>query len=65
MIDILIIILVALVLFAIVAYVLQHYVPLEPGLRNLIMLVLGVIFLIWIIMTLTGTGPGVPWRLSR
>lgn len=57
MIDILIMVLVALALFAIVAYVLQNYVPMDSGLRNVVMLILGIIFVIWILLMLTGHAP--------
>ena len=54
MIDILITILVVLIIFAVVAYVINNYIPLDPGLRQLVMLILGVILLIWILLMFTG-----------
>ena len=57
MIDILITLLVMLILFAVVAYILNTYVLLDPPLRQLIMLILGVIFVIWVLLALAGYAP--------
>lgn len=54
MIDIIVSLLLVLILFAIIAYVIQTYIPLDPPLRQLIMLVMGLLLLVWIILLLTG-----------
>jgi uncharacterized membrane protein len=66
MIDILISLLVFLILFAIISYVLTAFIPMDPRLRQLVMLVLGLIFLIWILLAVSGYAPtiwhGRPWH---
>ena len=53
MIDILITLLIMIVIFAVIMYAL-NFIPLDPPLRQLVLLICGVIFLIWLLLTLTG-----------
>lgn len=63
MIDFLITLLIILVVFAIVSYVINTFVPLDPALKNLVMLILGAILLIWLLACLAGYVPVTPlWR---
>ena len=61
MIDVLITLLILVVIFAVISYAINAFLPIEPGLKNLIMLVLGLIFVIWLLLALTGHAP-VLWR---
>jgi uncharacterized membrane protein len=56
MIEILVTILIAVVLLAVIYYVMTTFIPLEPRLRQLVLVIVGVIFLIWILLALTGSG---------
>ena len=53
-----------LVIFSVIMYVVNHFLPLEPGLKNLVMLVLGIIFLIWLLSMFMGYATPFPghWR---
>lgn len=62
MLDFLVTLLLLLIVFAVVAYVLNTYVVLDLHLRNLIMLILGVLLLVWIILALAGSAPLFPVR---
>lgn len=61
MISILVTLLILLVIVALAAAILQ-YIPLDPPFRNVIMLVIGVLLLLWLIMALSGQMPVVPLR---
>ena len=54
MIDILVSILIALVVLAVIFYIINNFLPIDPPLRQLILLVIGVIFVLWLLLTLTG-----------
>ena len=62
MVDFLVTLLLLLVLFAVIAYIINTYIVIDQHLRNLIMLVLGVLLLIWIILAIAGTAPYIPLR---
>lgn len=63
MIDFLITLIIILVVFAIVSYVINTFVPLDPALKNLVMLILGAILLVWLLACLAGYAPVTPlWR---
>ncbi len=61
MIDVLITLLILVVIFAVISYAINAFLPMDQGLKNLIMLVLGLIFVIWLLLSLTGHAP-VLWR---
>ena len=63
MIDILIMLLVFVVLFAIISYVIGIVWPLDPALRQLILLIVAVVFLIWVVTALAGYAPALhTWK---
>jgi hypothetical protein len=55
--GILISLLIGLVILAVICFIVQNYLPLDPPLKQLVLLIVGVIFLIWLILLLTGTAP--------
>ena len=64
MIDILITLLIMIVVFALVVYVVNNFLPLDPALKQLVMLILGVILLIWLLSMFAGWAPPLThgWR---
>jgi len=64
MVDILITLLIMIVIFAVIMYAVNNFLPLEPGLKNLVVLVIGVIFLIWLLSMFMGYSTPFPghWR---
>ena len=58
MIDILITLLIMIVIFAVIMYAL-NFIPLDPPLRQLVLLIIAVIFLIWLLMVFTGHVGGI------
>lgn len=65
MLDLLVTLLILIIIFSVIVYILQTFIPMDPRLRNLVMLILGVILLIWIILALAGTAPLFPLRGHR
>jgi uncharacterized membrane protein len=62
MINLLVTLLIAVIILAVIYYVITTFIPLEPRLRQLVLLIVGMIFLIWLLLALTGVG-GV-WHLQ-
>lgn len=63
MLDLVITLLILLVIFAIISYAINTFMPLDPPLKNLVMLVLGVVFVIWLLASLGGYVPPLhAWR---
>jgi uncharacterized membrane protein len=56
MINVLVTLLIAVIVLAVVYYVITTFIPLEPRLRQLVLLIVGMIFLIWLLLALTGVG---------
>ncbi len=55
--GVLISLLIVLLILGFVCVILNSYVPLDPPMKQLIMLVIVILFLIWIIMMLSGMAP--------
>lgn len=55
--GILISLLLVLLILGIVCVIIQHYLPLDPPLKQLVLLVIVILFLIWVIMLLSGMAP--------
>mgnify|MGYP001590341861 CR=1 FL=1 len=55
--GILISLLIVLLILGIVCVIVQNYVPLDPPIKQLVMLVIAILFLIWIIALLSGMAP--------
>lgn len=63
MFGILISLLIALVLLGLIAWVVQHVLPLDPPFKQVIMFVLVIVFVIWLLLLLSGQAPlVVPFR---
>jgi hypothetical protein len=63
MLDLLITLLIFIVIFAVISYAINTFLPLEPGIKNLILLIVGVIFVIWLLTALLGGGSPIHfWR---
>jgi hypothetical protein len=62
MLDLLITLLIFIVIFAVISYAMNTFLPLEPGIKNLILLIVGVIFVIWLLTALVGVAPVHVWR---
>ena len=64
MIDLLITLLIMIVIFSVIMYVVNTFLPLDPGLKNLVVLIIGIIFLIWLLTMLVGYVPPLThgWR---
>jgi hypothetical protein len=60
--SLLILLLIVVVVLAILRYVLQMF-AVDPRLAQLIYLVVGVVFLIWLLSALMGHAPLVLWRV--
>ena len=62
MLDVLLSLLILLIIVAVVGYILNTYVVIDPHLRNLIMFILGIVIVIWLILALVGAAPLIPLR---
>jgi hypothetical protein len=63
MLPILISLLIGLLLLGLVAWVVQHFLPLDPAFKQIILFVLVIIFVIWLLLLLSGQAPlFVPFR---
>jgi len=64
MVDLLITLLIMIVIFAVIMYAVNHFLPLEPGLKKLVVLIIGIIFLIWLLTMFLGYSTPFPshWR---
>jgi hypothetical protein len=63
MLDVLISLLIVVLVMGIVAYVIQQFLPLDPRIKHLALLILGVLLLIWVLLILFGQAP--LWRWPR
>jgi hypothetical protein len=52
--GILITVLIGLVILAVFVFIIQRLTPFDPGMKQLILLIAAVVFLIWLILLLTG-----------
>ena len=57
MLPILLNLLVALLLLGFVAWLVQNFLPLEPPFKQIILFVLVIIFVIWLLLLLSGQAP--------
>lgn len=55
--GVLISLLIVLLILGIVCVIVQNYLPLDPPIKQLVMLVIVIMFLIWIILLLSGMAP--------
>jgi hypothetical protein len=62
MVDFLITLLIVVLILGVVAYVIQHFFPLDPRMQQLALMIIGVIFLIWLLLALIGQAPVWHWR---
>jgi hypothetical protein len=62
MLDLLLTLLIAVLILGIVVYIIQHFFPLDAQMKQLAMLIIGVIFLIWLVLVLLGQAPVWRWR---
>jgi hypothetical protein len=60
--DFLLTLLIAVVVLGVVAYVIQTFIPMDPRIKQLVLLVLGVVFLIWLLLALMGQAPVWRWQ---
>jgi uncharacterized membrane protein len=56
MINLLVTLLIAIVILSLVFYIIQTFLPIDPKLKQLILLVVGVIFVIWLLLAVFGGG---------
>jgi hypothetical protein len=59
-INLLVTIVILLLVFAVIAYIVNTYFPFDPHLKQLILLILGVVLIIWILLAVTGYAPLMP-----
>ncbi len=57
MLSLLVSLLVALLLLGVIAWVVQNFLPLDAPFKQLIMFVLVIIFVIWLVLLLSGQAP--------
>jgi cation transporter-like permease len=57
MVGILISLLIALLILGIIAWVVQNFLPLDPPFKQLILFILVIIFVIWLLLLLSGQAP--------
>lgn len=55
--GVLISLLIGLLILGIVCIIVQYYLPLDPPLKQLVLLVIVILFLIWLILLLSGMVP--------
>jgi hypothetical protein len=60
--DFLVTLLIVVLILGLVAYVIRNFFPLDPKMQQLAMLIIGVIFLIWLIFALLGQAPVWHWQ---
>lgn len=65
MLDVLITLLILLLLFGIIGYIVDHYMPFDPPTKQLAKFILGVILLLWLLLALAGYTPVWHGRVLR
>ncbi len=64
MLDLLVTLLVLVLIFGVILYIIQAILPLDPALKNIAVLIVGVIFILWLLFAVLGYAPLVPVHRS-
>ena len=64
MLDLLISLLIMVIVFAVIMYAINTFLPLDPALKNIVVLIIGAVFLVWILSMFLGYATPFPghWR---